>query len=197
MQLNVAPESYATLKANGTLRCLFETKYIPTSRHSSVAIALAHDLVKEFTDALLAHIAQTEAEARPANANPTADLKPNVVTLLRGKRFLICYDMFLEGCKEEVRDKVDQCVDQPIHVIYKPRDIYYLRRNAALDRQVAEEYARLKQIDKGPQPYFTDSKNPPVYDEGKRIDDPEDWLDETKRRGKEEEGKTQTAPGAS
>ena len=69
---------------------------------------MAHDLVKEFTDALLAHIAQTEAGARPANANPRADLKLNAVTLRRGKSFFICYDMFLKGCEEEVRDKADQ-----------------------------------------------------------------------------------------
>jgi hypothetical protein len=192
MQLNVAPESYAALQANATLRCLFETKYTPSSRHSSVAIALAHDLVKEFTDALLAHIAQTEAGARPANANPTADLKLNIVTLRRGKRFLICYDMFLKGCEEKVRDKVDECVDQPIHVIYKAGNVYQLRRNPALDRRVAQEYANLQQVDKGPRPYFTDSKNPPVYDEGERIEDPEDELYETKSLGKEEEGRGET-----
>jgi len=192
MHLNIAPESYAALKANGTLRCLFETKYTPSSRHSSVAISLAHDLVKEFTDALLAHIAQTEARARPANANPTADLKLNVVTLRRGTRFFICYDMFLKGCEEEVRDNVDECVDQPIHVIYKAGHVYHLRRNPALDRRVAQEYANLQQVDKGPRPYFTDSKNPPVYDEGERIEDPEDELYETKSLGKEEEGRGET-----
>jgi hypothetical protein len=175
MQLKVAPESYTALKANGTLRCLFETKYTRSSRHSSVAIALAYDLVKEFTDALLAHIAQTEAGA---NTNLTADLKLNVVTLRRGKRIFICYDMFLEGCKKEVRDKVDQLVHQPIHVIYEAGNVYYLRRNPALDGQVAQEYANLQQADKGPRPYFTDSKNPPVYDEGERIEDPADGLTE-------------------
>ncbi|KAK1764877.1 hypothetical protein QBC33DRAFT_425007, partial [Phialemonium atrogriseum] len=118
MELSIASESYAALNANGILRCLFDTNYTASSRNSSVAIALAHDLVKEFTDALLAHIAQTEARARPADANLTADLKLNVVTLRRKNRLFICY-MFLKGCKEEVRNKVDQFVDQPIHVIHK------------------------------------------------------------------------------
>lgn len=188
MELSIAPESYAALNANGTLRCLFDTKYTASSRNSSVAIALAHDLVKEFTDALLAHIAQTEAGARPANANLTADLKLNVVPLRRKNRLFICYDMFLKGCKEEVRNKVDQCVDQPIHVIHKSGDVYHLMRNPAWDRRVAQEYANLQQVDKGPRPYFTDSKNPPVYDEGERIEDP-DGLYETKSLGKEEEGR--------
>jgi hypothetical protein len=88
MQLNITPESYAALKANGTLRCLFETKYTLSSRRFSVAIALAHDLVKEFTDALLAHIAQTETGERPANANPMADLKLNAVTLRQMRLFI-------------------------------------------------------------------------------------------------------------
>jgi len=147
---------------------------------------LAHDLVKEFTDALLAHIAQAEA-----GADLKADLKLNVVTLRRGERFFICYDMFLEGCKEEVRDKVDQCVDQPIHVIYKAGDVYRLMRNPALDRRLAQEYANLQQVDKGPRPYFTDSKNPPVYDEGERIED-EDGLYETESLEEGEEGRRET-----
>ncbi|KAI1495888.1 hypothetical protein F5X99DRAFT_422567 [Biscogniauxia marginata] len=177
MQLDIAPESYAALKANGTLRCLFETKYTPSSRHSAVAIALA--------------------QARPANATPTADLGLNAVTLSRGKRFIVCYDMFLEGCEKEVRDRVDQSVDQPVHAIYRSGDIYYLRRNEALDRRVAQEYAHLRQVDKGPRPYFTDSKNPPVYDEGERIEDPDDWLHGTMSRGKREEGNMQTEPSVS
>jgi hypothetical protein len=188
MQLNIAPESYAALKANGTLRCLFETKYTLPSRHSSVVLALAYDLVKKFTDALLAHIAQIKPGAGPESTDLTADLKLNVVTLRRGTRFFICYDMFLKGCTEEVRDRVDQCVNQPIHVIYKAGNVYHLKRNPALDGRVAQEYANLQQVDKGPRPYFTDSTNPPVYDEGERIEDPEDpenGLYETKGLGKE------------
>ncbi|KAI1495701.1 hypothetical protein F5X99DRAFT_108588 [Biscogniauxia marginata] len=145
MQLNIAPESSEALKANGTLRCLFETKYTPSSRHSSVAISLAHDLVIEFTDSLLVHIAQTKAGATSENANPTVDLKLNVVTLRRRERFFICYDMFLKGCKEEVRNKVDKSVDQSIHTIYKAGNVYHMMRNPALDRRVAQEYANLRQ----------------------------------------------------
>jgi hypothetical protein len=164
MELNIAPESYAALKANGTLRCvkramearaccprllakreaykyyfhslasssslqliqlsstdplnaiyrptcltrcLFETKYTLPSRHSSVVLALAYDLVKKFMDALLAHIAQTKPGARPESTDLTADPKLNVVTLRCGMRFFICYDMFPKGCTEEVRDRVD------------------------------------------------------------------------------------------
>lgn len=188
MQLNIAPESYAALKANGALRCFFESRYTPSSRFSSVAIAFAHDLVKEFTDALLAHIAQTEA----ANPSPTVDLTLNAVTLRRGKRFFICYDMFLKECKEEVRSKIDQSVDQPIHVIYEAKDVYHLRRNPALDRRVAQEYARLQQIDKGPRPYFTDSQNPPVYDEGERVEGPGYDIYDRKSPGKEAEGQGET-----
>ncbi|KAK3369807.1 hypothetical protein B0T24DRAFT_532995 [Lasiosphaeria ovina] len=185
MQLNVAPESYAALEATGTLRCLFRTTYTLSSRHSSVAIALAHDLVKEFTDAMLAHFVQIKAGTRAANANPTPDLKLNAVTL-RSNRIFICYDMFLQECKKEVRDKVDRCVDQPIYAIYKSENVYHLTRSPALDRRIAEEYANLRQVDTGPRPYFTDSKNPPVYDEGERIEDPEYGLYDTEGFGKEE-----------
>lgn len=185
MQLNVAPESYASLKANRTLRCVYDAKYTPSSRHSSVAIALAHDLVKEFTDALLAHIAQ--ADGPPPETNPTADLKLNVVTLLRGSRCVICYDMFLGDCEQEVRDRVDGSVDEPVHAVYKSGDVYHLNRNRALDRRVSQGYANLREVDLGPRPYFTDVKNPPVYDEGERVEDPEDWVEGMASRSRVEE----------
>jgi hypothetical protein len=197
MELKIVPESYAALNANGTIRCLFDTKYTGSSRHSSVAIALAHALVNKFTDALLAHIAQTEeAGARPANADHlAADVKLNAVTVHRRKRFYIVYDMFLKGCPEEVRDKVDRSVNQPIHVIFEAGNAYHLIRRPSLDRQVAQEYAYLQQVDKGPRPYFFDSENPPDYDEGQRVEDPkdpEDGLYETESLGKEEEGRGET-----
>lgn len=101
-------------------------------------------------------------------------------------RIFICYDIFLDGCEKEVRDKIDQCVDQPIHVIYEVEDVYHLR-NPALDRPIALEYASLQQMDRGSRPYFTDSKNPPVYDEGRRVDNPEEELYESSS-AEEEEG---------
>lgn len=191
MQLNIAPESYAALKANGTLRCFVETRYTPPSRRSSVAIAFAQNLVQELTDALLANIAHIEPGEIPTDTNPTADLKLNAVALRRGTRCYIFYDMFLRECEEEIRSKVDQSVDEPIHVIYKAEGVYNLRRNPALDRRVAQQYAHLQHVDKGPRPYFTDSQNPPVYDEGERVEDPEE-LYGGKGLGKEEEGREET-----
>ncbi|KAI2622541.1 hypothetical protein GGR54DRAFT_638882 [Hypoxylon sp. NC1633] len=104
-------------------------------------LALARDLVEE-------------SEPGPADAIPAADAKSNV-------------DIFVEGYEKEVRGKVDQGVNQPIGVIFKTRDLYFvLRRNQALDKRVAQEYAMLKQVDKGPRPHSTDCKSPLAYDEG-------------------------------
>ncbi|KAK3390552.1 hypothetical protein B0H63DRAFT_119226 [Podospora didyma] len=167
MQLEVAPESYAALKA--TIRCLFDAQYPPSLfRKSSDAISWVRDLVKEFT-ALLAHIAQAESGERPADA---ADLELNAVTL-SPRHARICYDIFLKGCEEDVRSQVKQCVDQLIHAIYKLGGVCHLRRNTALDGRVARQYSHLQQVDKGPRPYLTDCLSPPVYVDGKRLEDGE------------------------
>jgi hypothetical protein len=73
-------------------------------------------------------------------------------------------------------------------VIYKAGNVYYLRETRPWDGRVAQEYANLQQVDKGLRPHFTDSTNPPLDDEGERIEDPEDpenGLYETKGLGKE------------
>ncbi|KAG8418889.1 hypothetical protein J3459_011945 [Metarhizium acridum] len=40
---------------------------------------------------------------------------------------------------------------------------------------VAEEYEQVGEAGKGPRPYFVDWLNPPVYDEGRSVDDPEKY----------------------
>lgn len=161
MQIEVAPESRGALIADGTLRCLFQARYTPVSRHSSVAISFARGLVKEFTDALLKHIADADTGVDTgADPKPAADVYLNVVTLRRGKRLFICYDVFLAGCREEVRHRVEEAVDRPIHGIYEDNGVYRLRREPVWDARVSVDYAHLKKVDKGPRPYFTDSKEP-------------------------------------
>ncbi|AEO66193.1 e49799f5-4c27-45ea-b0b4-4931ff09eace [Thermothielavioides terrestris] len=189
MQLNVSPESAAALKADRTIRCLLDVKYQPAtaSRHSSVAIAYAKDLVAEFTTAILAQLggrqpAAAAVEAAPPSSNnadqPTANTTQLNAVQLRRSRMLVCFDLFLADCGPETRKQVDASTERPIHAVFlKPQDDrYQVNRNPALDRRVAREYARLWTVDRGPRPFFTDDLNPPFYDDGFRIEDNLDEL---------------------
>ena len=63
-------------------------------------------------------------------------------------------------------------------MIYKTRNIYYLKRNTALGRRIAQGYAYLQQVDKGPWPYFTDRMKTMVYDDGERLEDEDELYGE-------------------
>lgn len=47
------------------------------------------------------------------------------------------------------------------------------RSDKGVEEKVAERYRTIGKIDKGPRPFFVDLMNPPVYDEGVRIENPE------------------------
>jgi hypothetical protein len=178
MRLSVDPESCGALTADGTIRCLVDVRYQPAtpSRDSSVAIALANDLVNELTTALLTHLGRTTVEDGAAttttdtNTDHTATAQLNAVQLRRN-RMVVCFDLFLDTCKPEVRRQIHDSVARPIHTIVKSGDSYRMIRHQGLDKRVAQRYAELQSVDKGPRPYFTDSRNPPFYVDGIRVDD--------------------------
>lgn len=183
MQISVASESSRALTADGTIRCLVDVRYQPAtpSRDSSVAIALANDLVNELTTAVLGHLGRTTVEDGAAtttttttttdtNTGRTAATQLNAVQLRRN-RMVICFDLFLDTCEPEVRRQIHDSVARPIHTIVKSGDSYGMIRHQGLDKRVAQRYAELQSVDKGPRPYFTDSRNPPFYVDGIRVDD--------------------------
>lgn len=188
MQLNVAPESFAALKADGTMRCLLDIKYQPTSRQSSVAIPLANDLVDEFRAALVAQLGQTTAAdgAASTTADYTANVQLNVVQLRRN-RILVCFDLFPCDCKPEVRREVDESAARPIHAVVESGNVYHVRRHPALDARVARRYAVLQDVDKGPRPYFSDSRTPTIYIDGVRVEAGVDGVTEDELRSLSED----------
>jgi hypothetical protein len=184
MQLTVAPESSAALTADGTIRCLLDMRYPLPSRQSSAAIAFASQWAEE-----LARAAPTQLGAPPVPSHAidtggapstdtgsvrsyyTADAQLHAV-LLNRNRLRVCFDLFLHDCKPEARQQVDQSLAQPIHaiVIHESGDGYRIRRSPALDGRVAQRYADIRDVDKGPRPYFIDDLNPPLYIDGIRFE---------------------------
>lgn len=182
MQLSVATESAAALTSDGTIRCFLDTKYAPASpsRHSSVAIALAEDVVDEFTTALLTHLDRTTTSdisgsaSTPNASHPrpdrTATRQLNAVQLVRG-RMRVCFDLSLDTCPPEVRKQTYDSLARPIHAVVKSGDSCCVMRKPGLDTRVADRLAQLQSLDHGPRPYFTDAMNPPCYVDGVRIED--------------------------
>jgi hypothetical protein len=84
----------------------------------------------------------------------------------------ICYDLFLDECDEQVRTEISESfsTERPIHQITRKGKVYIMRRDERLDGRVAEQYARMRSIDKGPLPFFSDLTDPPFYNDGRRIE---------------------------
>ncbi len=175
MQLTVAPESSAALTKDGTIRCVLDMRYPLPSRQSSAAIAFASQWVEEFSRAIPAHLelplGSPPATSTDSVTKRTADAQTHGV-LLHRNRIWVCFDLFLNDCKPEVRQRVDKSLAQPIHVIilHESGNGYRIRRSPMLDTRVAETYKGIRESDRGPRPYFTDSQNPPIYIDGIRFD---------------------------
>ncbi|KAH8889932.1 hypothetical protein GQ53DRAFT_747777 [Thozetella sp. PMI_491] len=157
------PKILRHLMVNRTLRCLLKTKYTPESRHSSVAIAFAESQATMATEALVKHIPNAE----PGSIRVLA----NMVKIMRGDRIFVCYDVFLPEFTGAYDDIIN--AEQPVHMVkFNSDGTYHLHRDVQMDKMVMLEYTRLKKVDKGSLPYFVDTKNPPFYDEGERVESP-------------------------
>jgi hypothetical protein len=105
-----------------------------------------------------------------------ASVQLNIVQLLP-KHVLICYDLFLDKSDERIRSEIAVSFERPIHKVFKIGNVYHIQRDGGLDGMVAAEYKRMESVDKGPRPFFADVMNPPVYDQGERIE-ARDWQKE-------------------
>ncbi|KAK4248945.1 hypothetical protein C7999DRAFT_30635 [Corynascus novoguineensis] len=195
MKVTVAPESSAALTTDGTIRCLLDMRYPLTSRQSSAAIAFACELAEELARAVPAELGPRPVPSSPIAINRatstdsvtsyTADAQLHAVLLDRN-RILACFDLFLHDCKPEVHRQADKSLARPIHaiVIRESGDGYRIRRSPALDTRIAQRYATLRDVDRGPRPYFYDNLNPPLYIDRIRF---EGSLDEEEEEEEKEE----------
>ncbi|KAL2140834.1 hypothetical protein VTI28DRAFT_3198 [Corynascus sepedonium] len=181
MKVTVAPETSAALATDGTIRCLLSMRYPLPSRQSSAAIAFAGELAEKLTRAVPVELGLPPVSSSPIAINRatstdsvtsyTADAQLHAVLLDRN-RILACFDLFLHDCKPEVRRQADKSLERPIHAIaiHESGDGYRIWRSPALDTRVAQRYATLRDVDRGPRPYFRDNLNPPLYIDGIRFE---------------------------
>lgn len=145
------------LEQDGSLRCLLKIKYKHRDRHSVPAIAWAKRKADEISRGLL-KASELEAEADGLT------ICMNLVELGDHRRSSwICWDLHLEKCTSEARDRIYESTREPICMISKRGDVLIARRAPQMDKHVAESYEQAKGLDSGPRPYFRDDANPPIY----------------------------------
>ncbi|OQE16618.1 hypothetical protein PENFLA_c027G09417 [Penicillium flavigenum] len=165
MEVQVAAQTRTALQTDLTLRCLLRDKYRHKSRRSADVISWAQSHVGRLSNAVLREVGQQTAGF---------SIQMNMIQML-GLRDLvyICYDLFLDECDKQVRTEISESfsTERPIHQITRKGDVYIMRRDERVDGKVARQYARMRSIDKGPLPFFSDLTDPPFYNEhGRRIE---------------------------
>jgi hypothetical protein len=130
--------------------------------HSSDILPWGQGVAENATRRLLAATARLTAKP------------PFLMNLVENGRpyALICYDLFLQECDEQVRSEVLLKTQQPIHLIIKRGNAFRFFRSKELDAPVAAFYENMIDTDKDPRPYFIDELHTPVYVDGKRIESP-------------------------
>lgn len=169
MEVRLADTKATTaLEQDGSLRCLLKIRYKHRDRHSVPAIAWARRKADEVSRGLLKS-SKLEAEADGFT------ICMNLVQLGEHHHSSwICWDLHLEKCTSEARDRIFQSTREPICMISKRGDVLIARRAPRMDRYVAGSYERAKGSDSGPRPYFRDNENPPIYltDTRERLEAP-------------------------
>ena len=172
MEVQLAPETSAILQAdNITIRFFYRLKFRLDSRSSGPVIAWAQSRADAAIGALLKHIGRKKA------IGVTAKIQMLLVELLRRRKYaLLLFDLSLLQKEEEDGNgdgaKPAPRLQRPIHEIHERGGAYAVYRSKRLDARVATAFTLRQGFDKGPLPYFVDFMNPPIYDEGIRLDGP-------------------------
>ena len=177
MEVQLDPETYASLEAGTTIRFFYRVKFKLDSRHSGPVIAWAESRVTAVSCAILKHIGREAAGVI---------VQMLMVQLLSVRNYaLLCFDLVSEDCTKPAR------VQRPIHEISERGNAYVVWRSKRLDARIATEFARRQDLDKGPMPYFVDTLHPPMYDEGVRVEGPMNAGESEEEHNPEEEHKSE------
>lgn len=190
MEVQISPQTQAALKTDLTLRCLIQTKYHPEkSRRSAVVIPWAQSQAERLSSAVVQDSGQQTAGF---------SIQLNMIQLLDLRDIVyICYDLFLDECDAGLRAEISENFDlkRPIHMMTRKHKVFIIRRDERADARVLHQYLDMSRFDKGPRPFFSDSKHPPVFDHnGHRMIEWEElterfpaWLTEKMNEGKHQE----------
>ncbi|KAJ5151730.1 hypothetical protein N7492_010025 [Penicillium capsulatum] len=172
--VQISPQTQEALKTDRTLRCLIQTKYRPEKpRRSAVVIPWAQSLAEKLSKAIVGDAGQeTTGFSVQLNTIQMLDFRDIVY---------ICHDVFLDDCDRGLRAEISENIHlkRPIHMITRKNKVFFIRRDERADARVHQQYMQRSSIDKGPRPFFHDSRHPPVFDEnGRRL---VEWEELTER----------------
>ncbi|KAJ5714935.1 uncharacterized protein N7483_012116 [Penicillium malachiteum] len=165
------------LKADLTLWCLIKTKYEP----SAIVIAWAQSLAETLSAGILQNVEQQTSGF---------SVELNMIQMFQTRTLLISLDLFLNECDKELRSNIHNNFDlkRPVYQIAQRGTSCFVFRNPKADAEVTDEYIGFSNWDKGPRPFFSDLRNPPLYVDGTRREGlqhlllPYDWRKPTERR---------------
>ncbi|KAJ5797529.1 uncharacterized protein N7503_006825 [Penicillium pulvis] len=167
MEARVSKETLTALQTDLTLRCFLTARFKrDLSRHSENVIPWAHSRAEEVSTTLLRDIGLPTTEF---------NIQMNIIQMLRSStRVYICYDIFLAECDKQLRDEIHKSFipKRPIHQVVKSGNVYHIAMKKGMEQIVAEQYLGMRSSDSGPLPLFSDLQNPPLYIDGRRV---EDW----------------------
>ncbi|KAF2816468.1 uncharacterized protein BDZ99DRAFT_515058 [Mytilinidion resinicola] len=163
IKAQLSPESRTAIETQATLRCLCKLKY-NASRHSQEVITWAQNVTEEINLALTAVLGLESGGLATQMSS---------VVLSRNRAF-VCFDVYIEGCDHLIRAEIDSSCERPIYYVQKKEDTFLVRREPSMDAYVASRLLHIQSVDAGPRPYFIDESNPPVYDNGSRLEAPVD-----------------------
>lgn len=157
-------ETCNELEKNHVVRLLLrKTTHFP-SRHSIPVIDWATARASKISEALLKQIGQEGASFD--NQLVSVYLMDNKTTIF------ICYDLFLPRCDEATRLRISDSTKRPVHYLHITGRHCYARRSKRIEAMVIQNLEESRECDLGPQPYFEDQMNPPLYINGTRQERP-------------------------
>lgn len=167
-EVRVEQKTTVTLEQEGSLRCLLEIMYGHNHDRQIVpVVAWARREAGKVSQNLL-----KGAGLDVETGNFTFVL--NGIKLGTDRRHsYICFDLHLDRCSYEARERIDQSTQEPIHLITRRGDISIARRAPKCDTKVASFLEQFQRHHNHiPRPFFQDAKYPPLYHYRKPVERP-------------------------
>jgi len=148
-----------SLKAGTPVRCLYKLEFTSSDRSPRFTKDWAGSHLDIVCNAL----------GNIIEGDTSVFEKQLLIIQMRQKHVYICADIFRKCSSQTLHRQSSDTI--AIYEIVRDENGYCLSRNKSLDARVRAEYIRLQELDKGDLPYFYDTMNPSVYENGRLIED--------------------------
>jgi hypothetical protein len=146
------------LKAGTPVRCLYKLEFTSSDRSPR--------FTKDWAGSHLDIVCK--ALGNIIEGNTSVFEKQLLIIQMRQKHVYICADIFRKCSSQTLHHRSSDTI--AIYEIVRDENGYCLSQNKSLDARVRAEYIRLQELDKGDLPYFYDTMNPSVYENGRLIE---------------------------